>query len=61
MEQIVLNFDASEFDGYENCREYLNRCTQTCGPTLTASWLRPNRIRQWLFISFGRQMARSEE
>lgn len=27
MEQIVLNFDASEFDGYESCREYLNRCT----------------------------------
>ena len=27
MEQIVLNFDASEFDGYETCREYLQKCT----------------------------------
>lgn len=27
MEQIVLNFDASEFEGYETCREYLAHCT----------------------------------
>ena len=27
MEQIVLNFDASKFDGYETCREYLQHCT----------------------------------
>lgn len=27
MEQIVLNFDASEFDGYETCREYLQHCS----------------------------------
>lgn len=27
MEQITLNFDASEFDGYETCREYLSRCS----------------------------------
>lgn len=27
MEQIVLNFDASEFDGYQTAREYLQRCT----------------------------------
>lgn len=29
MEQIVLNFDASEFDGYESCREYLQYCTHS--------------------------------
>lgn len=29
MEQIVLNFDASEFDGYEMCREYLQHCSHT--------------------------------
>ena len=27
MEQIVLNFDASEFDGYETCREFLSYST----------------------------------
>jgi hypothetical protein len=27
MEQITLNFDASEFDGYQTCREYLQTCT----------------------------------
>lgn len=29
MEQIVLNFDASEFDGYETCREFFQRCAHT--------------------------------
>jgi len=27
MEQITLNFDSSEFDGYETAREYLAHCT----------------------------------
>tara|TARA_Y100000310_G_scaffold301563_1_gene338144 strand:- start:625 stop:978 length:354 start_codon:yes stop_codon:yes gene_type:complete len=27
MEQIVLNFDASEFDGFGSCREYLQHAT----------------------------------
>lgn len=29
MEQITLNFDASEFDGYGSCREFLQYTTHT--------------------------------